>query len=311
MLIPIILIATAVLGIGVAVVMSAAGGVIRLRTPEEVEAIHERNIGKPAVIAVVRAHEAARVETLLQEYAKAEANKGIQFFVATIALAMEMGPFESPLASAGFASGIVGDGPAFEEWIRGERTIEATPARGALEITIGKAVAAARTPKPGDPSVAHFWLFVMPRKMEATKAGIKVGAKRFWGNPGPGGHGRRRWMRHALLVALLCTGCAHGLPEAIEGTRKEAKAADVALDLSGAVWDAAVRKRIEQCRAEGHATPEARRACTGVFAEGDKAEPALEAASAAYDVLVVALDAFEAAAEVLAPYIEAARKEGR
>ena len=118
-------------------------------------------------------------------------------------------------------------------------------------------------------------------------------------------------MRRALLALVLCTGCAHGLPEAIEGTRKAAKTADVALDLSGAVWDAAVRKRIEQCRAEGHATPEARRACMGVFAEGDKAEPALEEAGVAYDALVVALDVFEAAAEVLAPYIEAARKEGR
>ena len=118
-------------------------------------------------------------------------------------------------------------------------------------------------------------------------------------------------MRRALLVALLCTGCAHGLPEAIEGTRKMAKTADVALDVSGVMWDAAVRKRIEQCRAEGHATPGARRACMGIFAEGDKAEPALEGASVAYDALVVALDAFEAAAEMLAPYIEAARKEGR
>lgn len=118
-------------------------------------------------------------------------------------------------------------------------------------------------------------------------------------------------MRRALLALLLCTGCAHGLDKAVAGTRKAAKAADIALDQAGEMWGAAVRKRIEQCRAEGHATPEARRACMGVFAEGDKAQPALEKAGQAYDALAEALDAFEAAAEMLGPYIEAARKEGR
>lgn len=192
MLIPILLVAAVVVGVGIAVASAAGVGVVRLRTAEEVEATHERTIGKPAVIALTRGFDAARVQTILEEYAKAEANKDIKFFLATIELAIEMGPFESPLANMGVASGIVGDGAAFEEWSQGERAMEAIPAKkAAMRVMIEKAVAAARTPKPADPTAGRHYLFVMPRVVKAK--GVQIGGPKHWGPSGPGGRtaGRR------------------------------------------------------------------------------------------------------------------------
>jgi len=106
-----------------------------------------------------------------------------------------------------------------------------------------------------------------------------------------------------LFLWALVSGCAGRLDQGIAAVEKGAKAIDIGLDLAGDAWKAGVADRIEQCRKEGHETPEARRECLGRFADGDKAIAALQQASDAYDALAEALEALRRAAKDLEPYV--------
>lgn len=112
----------------------------------------------------------------------------------------------------------------------------------------------------------------------------------------------------ALFVWALCA-CGQGLQRGIEITEKGAKILDVSLDVGTSAWTAAVEGQVAHCRAKDLATPEDRRACMGIFADGEKVVPALREASEAYDALVEALDTLGKAAAELRPYLDAAAKE--
>lgn len=112
----------------------------------------------------------------------------------------------------------------------------------------------------------------------------------------------------ALLFLWALCACAGNLERGITAVEKGAKAVDIGLDVAGNAWKAAVADRIEQCRKEGHETPEARRECLGKFAEGDKAIAALEQASDAYDLLVEALASLKKASADLQPYLKGAAR---
>lgn len=111
-----------------------------------------------------------------------------------------------------------------------------------------------------------------------------------------------------FIWALCACGTTATLQRGIEITEKGAKAMDIGLDVGTDAWTAAVAARIGYCRAKGMDTPDARRACLGIFAEGDQVVPALEQASAAYDALVEALAVLGDMAKKLEPYLQAARK---
>ncbi len=111
----------------------------------------------------------------------------------------------------------------------------------------------------------------------------------------------------ALFVWALCA-CGQGLQRGIEVTEKGAKILDVGLDVGATAWTAAVAGQIAYCRAKDLETPEQRRKCMGIFAEGEKVVPALREAGEAYDALVEALDKLGKVAGELRPYLEAAGK---
>lgn len=114
-------------------------------------------------------------------------------------------------------------------------------------------------------------------------------------------------MRRLALILALATGCAPSFQRGLDVGEQAAKALDVGLDESAKIWEAAVQAAIKDCRSRGLETPEQRRECLGIFAEGEKVIPVLEKGSEAYDMLVEALRLLRETEAALRPYLEQAK----
>lgn len=112
----------------------------------------------------------------------------------------------------------------------------------------------------------------------------------------------------ALLSLIAALGCKPGLDKALKGIETGAVALDVVLDQQAEVWSDGVDAQIAMCRAEGHKTEEAKRACMGWAGEGEKVEPLLEKLVEMQAVLYDSLQQVRELESQLAPYLEKAKE---
>lgn len=118
-------------------------------------------------------------------------------------------------------------------------------------------------------------------------------------------------MKRVVWAAVLCSGCAHGLSDAVRYADKGLGIVDVTIDESTDLFNAATDAAIKNCVAVKDTTAAERNACLakqGFSPEQiEKVEKALEALGQAYDL---AAESLKIIREVL-PVIEQANESAK